>query len=488
MISKTFIKSSFIYTLVGSLPFATSFILLPLFAVYLDTSLYGQLVLYTTFTIFMQIIINLSLDYSLQITYFETRDNLGLMHSRLGTIVAGMIVVGVFFVLLFMQFGNFIFERIFPGAGLSFYPFGLYSLLTAFFNSFSKSYNNLLISRQRPVLFFWINLLSFGLTIVLTYFLLIRFPDTLAGPITARLIAAGSIFILAGYLMISEFRLHFEWKFLAGVIMLCLPVLVNALFNWSLGYSDRLIITKYMTPADTGIFDFSLKLTFFIDMILVGIYNTIYPKILQYIINKNVRKSDGFYNTYFHSLTAVNVVLIAAAVLAFQVIIPLFHIKPGYLSALSYVGIITISILFKPIILYFVTPIYALKKTKYLPMIFGASAVIQVGISFVLIKHFGIIGAAVSMIINKPIQVLLIFLFSRKIFSFSYNKYKMIVLPLFYFVLVIAGEILAGPATRTLIYSVELVVAVVLVFLFFKKDLLVNLPLLTKDLWGRKAS
>ena len=168
MIGKGFIKSTIIYSIVGSLPLASGFILLPLFAVHLGSNVYGQLALYTAFTMLIQIIINLSLDYGLQITYFENKSEQLNLEKRIGTLVSGMLIVGLLFILILSITGQFLFRKIFPDSGLEFFPFGFYSLITAFFNGFSKSYNNLLVNQQKPVTFFWINLLNFALTVVLT--------------------------------------------------------------------------------------------------------------------------------------------------------------------------------------------------------------------------------------------------------------------------------------------------------------------------------
>jgi O-antigen/teichoic acid export membrane protein len=136
MIGKGFIKSTIIYSIVGSLPLASGFILLPLFAVHLEMAVYGQFVLYTAFTMLMQIVINLSLDYGLQITYFENKNPTIGLNKKIGTIISSMLIIGSIIILSFAILGPYMFNlynRIFPSSGLNFYPFGFYSLITAFF-------------------------------------------------------------------------------------------------------------------------------------------------------------------------------------------------------------------------------------------------------------------------------------------------------------------------------------------------------------------
>jgi O-antigen/teichoic acid export membrane protein len=471
MISKGFIKSSIIYSLVGSLPLASGFILLPLFAVHLGSGLYGQLALYTAFTMLVQIIINLSLDYGLQITYFENKSEKLNLEKRIGTLVSGMLIFGIIFVIILSITGQFLFRKVFPDSGLQFYPFGFFSLITAFFNGFSKSYNNLLISQQNPVRFLWINLLNFGLTVILTIVLLLKFPDTLIGPITARAIAAGIVFCFSLFLIIRQYHFSFEWLFLRTTILICIPVLINYLLNWSLGYSDRFIITGYLSVRETGIFDFALKTTFVIDILLTGIYNTFTPKLLNHIISNNKRSSDPYYNSYFSSLTGFMLLLIPFTVLVIHILIPLFHVKPDYLISLKYVGLISISFLFKVLSIMFNTPLYALKKTFLLPRIYGIAAVIQLIMSIILIKYFGLIGAVVSMILMKPIQALLSVWQIKKYFSFSYSIKKMIIMPLIYFVIFVGIEIISFRYSSVFLYWIELAVSAILVLFFFRNEI-----------------
>lgn len=471
MISKGFIKSSIIYSLVGSLPLASGFILLPLFAVHLGSGLYGQLALYTAFTMLIQIIINLSLDYGLQITYFENKSEKLNLNQRIGTLVSGMLVIGIIFVIILALTGQFLFQKIFPNSGLQFYPFGFFSLITAFFNGFSKSYNNLLISQQKPIRFLWINLLNFCLTVILTIILLLKFPDTLIGPITARAIAAGIVFCFSLYLIVRQFHLSFEWLFLKTTIIICIPVLINYLLNWSLGYSDRFIITGYLSVRETGIFDFALKTTFVIDILLTGIYNTFTPKLLNHLITNNKKSSDQYYNSYFNSLTGFTLLLIPFTVLIIHILIPLFHVKPDYLLSLKYVGLISISYIFKVLVLMFNTPLYAFKKTYMLPKIYGFAAIIQIVLSIVLIKYFGLIGAIISMILIKPIQVLLTVWQTKKFFSFSYSVNKMIIMPMIYFVIFVGIEIITFKYNHIVLYWIELAISGFLVLFFFRNEI-----------------
>jgi O-antigen/teichoic acid export membrane protein len=163
--------------------------------------------------------------------------------------------------------------------------------------------------------------------------------------------------------------------------------------------------------------------------------------------------------------------LIPFTVLVIHILIPLFHVKPDYLISLKYVGLISISFLFKVLSIMFNTPLYALKKTFLLPRIYGIAAVIQLIMSIILIKYFGLIGAVVSMILMKPIQALLSVWQIKKYFSFSYSIKKMIIMPLIYFVIFVGIEIISFRYSSVFLYWIELAVSAILVLFFFRNEI-----------------
>ena len=71
MISKNFFKSSLIYSVVGALPYASGFILLPVFIKYLSQEQVGLNALYFTIIYFVQVFSTFGLDSYIGISYFD---------------------------------------------------------------------------------------------------------------------------------------------------------------------------------------------------------------------------------------------------------------------------------------------------------------------------------------------------------------------------------------------------------------------------------
>jgi O-antigen/teichoic acid export membrane protein len=117
------------------------------------------------------------------------------------------------------------------------------------------------------------------------------------------------------------------------------------------------------------------------------------------------------------------------------------------------------------------TPIYYFKKTKMLPLIYGLAAVIQVLVTYILIRFNGIEGAAWANFLTKMVQVFLVFIFVRRFYSFSVNPQKFIVYPVIYILILLATDLFFSDINVYLIASLHLVILSVVGFLMFKKEI-----------------
>ncbi len=472
MISKNFLKSSFIYTVIGALPLASSIILLPFYTNFLETSDFGILAIYISFTFLIQIIVNFGFDVYIGIHFFEYKDNKEKLREYIGTVVVSLLILGVFFTGLSFLVGNFSFGLLFHQKDINFFPYGFMSVLTAICNSFFKTYCGLLINQQRPVRFLWVNLFNFVLTIAISLIGLYLYPHTLIGPMWGRLLSGVGIFLLALYFFASEFGLAFQTKLLRGIFIFCLPMLIYFLMSWVLSYIDRYIINYFLTTSDVGVYDFAVKCTLLIDFLLMGLSNSIAPKIYKIWTDEKLSQSTMEVNRYYNAFTAITVLMISITILFIPILVPLIVYKQSYYAAFAFVPLLSLSFIFRGAYTMYLMPVLFFKKTKVLPKIFFFSAVIQIIVSVLMAKEWGLTGVVWSVVITKPVQVYFLYLESKKIFQFKFNAMKLLFLPLLFSVLIILTEFfLTGRINHILSHSLELAMGIILVVLIYRKEL-----------------
>ncbi|MBI4945111.1 MAG: oligosaccharide flippase family protein [Bacteroidetes bacterium] len=482
MISKNFLKSSFIYTVIGALPLASSVILLPFYTNFLETPDFGILAIYISFTFLIQIFVNFGFDTYTGIHFYEYKDNKEKLREYIGTVVISLLILGAFFTALSLLVGKISFGILFQQKEISFFPFGFMSVLTAICNSFFKTYTGLLINQQRPMRFFWVNLFNFILTIVISLAGLFLYPHTLIGPMWGRLLSGVGIFLLAFYFFYAEFGLAFQTKLLRGIFNFCLPIFIFFLMSWVLSYIDRYIINYFLTTSDVGVYDFAVKCTLLIDFLLMGLSNSVAPKIYKIWTDEKTGYSSTMeVNRYYNAFTAVTVLMIALTILCIPIFVPMIVYKESYYAAFEFVPLLSLSFVFRGVYTMYLMPILFLKKTKVLPKIFFFSAVIQIIVSILMVKQWGLMGVVWSMLITKPIQVLFLSYESKKIFQFTFNEMKLLVMPLAYLLIVIFADVFLREKINSIVlHAIELVLAGGMIFLVYRNEIKTLLQSLLK--------
>ena len=113
MISKQFFKSSFIYSVIGALPYASGIILIPFFTQNLSPTDFGVNALYFTILYFIQIISTFGFDTYIGIYYYEYKNNQRKLKEYIGTVIVSLMVIGLFLITVMLFCGEQIFQIIF---------------------------------------------------------------------------------------------------------------------------------------------------------------------------------------------------------------------------------------------------------------------------------------------------------------------------------------------------------------------------------------
>jgi O-antigen/teichoic acid export membrane protein len=473
MISKKFIQSSAVYTVVGALPFASGFLLLPWFTHLLTPAQFGVNVLYISLMYLIQIFGSFGLDMSASIMYFDYKDDKYKLRQFIGTIFLGITITGSLTAILFMFGGFHLFNLIFGSADLlTLLPFGIITILSGVFNGVFKTYSSLLIYQQRPARFFWLNIINFGITIGASLGLLYLFPYTLTGPVLGRLLPAVISAGISVVLLSGEYGFDWDRSLIKPIFSVAFPLVIYALLTWIVSYVDRFIILRLSgDPVSVGIFDFAVKLVLFLELFITGLISTINPKVFSIWKEKDINCSTVEVNRYYNALTALLLLLIPAFVMLAPIIIPVVIKKVIYYQSFQFLVILTAGYASRVWFFMYLAPILFFKKTKSLPKVFLMSAVFQIIASTGLIYFFGLMGAVYANFLTKQFQALFMYMESRKIFHFKVNIWKIYVLPVTLVSMLLGSEYFITPDSRLYVQMIQLLTITFLVYLVYRKEL-----------------
>jgi len=458
-ISKSFLKTSAIYTIAGALPMASAVVLLPFYIKHLPTSVYGALVLYLAVSAAVQVVVMYSFDSSLYIHYHDFKNDKAKLSAFVSSAFIFMLGIGCVVTLVSLPLGDWLFRIIFKDPKISFYPFGIMAVAVGIFQGIFKVYSNLTQSRERPELFFWSNLLLFSLIAVFTIVGLLLFPNTLNGPMGGR-VAAG--LIATGWVLFRVFRefgVHFDFALLKSTFGYNRYTFIYQLLLWVVNYIDRFILAFYQSLAISGVYDFAVKCLVITELILNGLHSSFYPKVVGAVMAQEKKESTIEINRYYHGLTIVIIVLVCFSILLLPPLVGLLNDTKGYHEAAQYFPYLAVLYLIRPMRLYFGFPYGILKYTKPLPVIYVVISVVKIGAILLTAAYYGIYGVVLSTLASLVIETILLKVIIREKFTFKYSFAKMVGVPAVIAVLVLILEPLV-PQTYNLQLHLGYVVVV----------------------------
>ena len=480
MISKGFIKNSIIYTIAGMLPMASAVILLPFYLTYLPLEQYGQLAFYLAFSMLVQVIATYSFDTSLYIYYHDYKHDKVKLSVLISSAYAFMGMLGLGLLVISVLTGSFLFDLVAGDQGLSFYPYGLLSVLTAIFQAFFKVHSSLLQTREKPTTFFWANLISFSLIAGFTVGGLMLYPETLVGPVGGRALAAVIAGSWALIRIFSAFGFHFDFQLLKSTFRINNSSFIYQIQQWFINYFDRVLITVYLTMQDLGSYDFVWKCLLVIDLIIGGLYNSFYPKVIATLADQESKKSTPSINRYYHGLTAATMLLVSGAIFALPLLQYLGLMKPEYEPSLRYVPYLGLIYLVRGMRYYFGLPYGALKYTKPLPVIYLVISAVKIGLMLIFIREYGVMAVIGASFVSSVLEVAFLYFRIRDRFAFQFNAFKIIAAPLLLGSIILLAETTLD-INKDLLHASYLVFSLLILLWLYRNELRLLISGKSKD-------
>jgi O-antigen/teichoic acid export membrane protein len=480
MISKRFLKTSFIYTIAGMLPMASATILLPFYITYLSTTDFGQLTVYYTLSLLVQVITTYSFDSSLYIHYHELKDDRPRLSSFISSAFCLMLLIGAGVTVVALTTGEIAFG-VFMNGQLSFFPYGIISVVTGVLSSLFKVNSNLMQSRGEPEAYLWSNLIFFLLIAGFTVAGLYIFPGTLIGPVGGRMLACliGGIWALGK--IYGEFGFHFQYAELRGSFGYNRYLFIYQLLQWVINYFDRFVMLSFsMSLGDVGVYDLAFKCMLIIEFILNGLHNSFYPQVVSRVMAQETKGSTPEVNRYYHGFISVIMLLLCFSILiipyAIQIIVQ-FGKNRQYMDAIEFLPYVGAIYVFRAMRLFFAAPYSILKYTKPLPFIYLFISILKVVLMILLIKQYGIYGVIIASLVSAFFEVVLLFFNARDRFNFRFNVFKIIVAPLSIVLLIVFIEPLKLFPQDVFVHVGYVVVCTALLWWVYRNELKLINPL-----------
>jgi len=477
MISKSFIKSSVTYTIIGALPFASSILLLPFYGNknLLSTDDFGLLAIFIILSELARILISFSAESFLGNTYIHYRNDNNNEKKFLGTSFLFLIIYGSLLTFILSITGNLLFGLFYPAKSIEFVHYGLISVITGFFNGIFKAYASHLIFREKPKPYFWSNILHFTLVIAVSIGGLYLFPLSLAGPIWGRFTGAFATFIWASVFFVKHGNLSWDRNVFKHLVRYSAPLYFHNILYWFISNIDRYIILGLLNQSSVAVFDFAIKITLAIEFLQNGLSAAILPKVFELWKNKNNESSGSIeINKYFHLFTLINLTLIPLYLILIPYLVPVVVNNSDLYQSIPLLPLLFAGMVVRTWYYVLVAPVYYFQKTTILPKVFAVTAAFQIAATYFMVNLNGLNGAVIANFITKILQVSLMFFLVKGFYQFRANKTKLIYYPLALIAMLTLATFLIGQYSATAVYSFIFIFSVAFAFQAYRKEISIS--------------
>lgn len=387
-----------------------SFLLLPLYTIYLSTDEFGIVDLLNTLTSLLIPILTFQVDQGIFRYLIDKRSDEEEKNRIITTVSMFLFFQIVIYAIVFL-----ILNRLINNV----YKYFL------FFNLIITSIANFVLQITRGFgdnkNYAFASFISGATTIILNVILIVSVKMGAAGMLWAVLIGQLMcvIYIVIKMKLYKYIRLKdFDKKLLKEILKYSIPLIPNAISWWVVNASDRFIILNFLDVGQNGIYSVANKFSNIITTIY-GIFNIAWTESAAENINKEDR--DEFFSNVFR----VTIEFFSSISLGLIVCIPLIFdkvINYTYFSAYNQIPILILATFFS-ILVTFLGSIYVANKiTKEILKTSIITAIINIIINLTFISKIGLYAASVSTLCAWCIMFVYRYIDSKKYVKIAIDK------------------------------------------------------------------
>jgi O-antigen/teichoic acid export membrane protein len=327
-----------------------------------------------------------------------------------------------------------------------------------------------LMAQKKSVLYSILSIGTFVSSLSLNIFFVVILRIGVLGILISMLITKALNMLVVSAITLWNVQYSFSWEKLKEIISFGLPLMPATIGLFIIHFSDRFFIQRFCNLHDVGIYSlgykFGMILTVFVFAPFFRIWNIQRFEIAE---TEDGKQIFGRFFTYYSAV--IIFVGLGISVLIEEIIN--IMAASEYHGAAAVVPLIVLSYLLYGMAIFFSLGIMITKKTKYAAYIQLPIAGINILFNFLLIRSYGIMGAAISTFLSFLLLAIFTFAISQKIYTIPLEYKRLFIL----FALAVSifgiSRLIGGPLLISLGIKSLLVVGFPLALLwgkFFRED------------------
>jgi O-antigen/teichoic acid export membrane protein len=439
------VRHSAVYTLGTILNKVLFFLLVPLYTRLLTKNEYGTLVLLNATVMVLAILYELGVTSSVMRLLFDF-DEERERRRYLGSIWLAMTVATGLTSIVFAFLAKPVVKPLFLQLSSSAYLVA--ATWIAFFVVARSIPAVLMRVREQSTRFVTLTVAETVLLITLTVaFVWVRGAG-LAGAVAALVCQALVVFVFYTVYTLRNATVGFDRGFVAKTLNYGLPVVGLHAGWWVLDVADRFILLRYTDLATVAIYSVGYALGKTLQLIATSINQAWTPFFFSIVKERDpqAKRLFAYTATYYAVILAglglVVVVYCREAVLIMG--------GPSYHAATRVTPLIVAASVIQGMFFVPSRGLFLEKKTRYFPLIVGVSGAINIGLNFVLIPKWGMMGAAWATVVGYSVAVGMTFVFAQKFYPIRYEVRRLVQVAGTFVVLSVLAQFVMGGSAADL--------------------------------------
>lgn len=452
---KQLTKESLVYGLSAVASRFINFIMIPLYTRVFSPEDYGVMSLVITTMTIVSVLAIMALDAAAGRWYWDTNEQVeqkSTIASWVWWQIAGSVVLGSL-ILIFSR--NVAVHLIGREDAAEYIQWSVFALP---FTGLGFIVTNWLRFQRRPWSTLIFTAITSILTIGITILFVVGFHWGLKGVFMAQFVAslgsaAMAIIFMRDWMNPTYVRL----RRLKEMLRFALPLIPAGLMYWVISSSDRYFIRTYVSVQDVGIYQLGVSIAVIVALGTNAFQQAWGPFAMS------IHKEEHARQTYAHAFLFYvwSMCLLSVAVTIFAPDIIRIFATQQYEGAGKVVGLLTLSYVMMGLTSIAATGPTIVKSSASIGIAIVLAALATIGLNFVLVPRFGIIGSAIAAFSAQALVPCFLFYWSQRIYPLPYAFFKGIAL------VGLAGAlILIGSTLQIESVLLKLAVNIVLLFSF----------------------
>ena len=381
------IKNTGIYAIGEICPRLFAFLIFPIYTSHLSPSEYGIINYINTIDTFLSVLSILSLNTYFLVYYYRVEGE-SAKKRLMGNLSLFVFGFTVLLTLILHVIGPFLFKA--WGSNVDFYPYISLGVMTNLFNVVTLLPTCLYRVQERPLPLTILNVLKSLLVMVASVLAVTAMHGGALEVLQYRMY----IYILFAFIFVFITRkdviLCVDWKQIKQALKFSLPLIPGALAYYLFNIFDRVLIDKYLSLSDLGIYSTASTLALLLNIVTNGAYKSFEPYFFQTYNTPDFKNRFIIVRDFLLSIVLIGCVFIGVMSKEFFIIFS----SQDYHTAYLYVPIILIGVVAYSMGIMYETVIIAREKTLVNTIITIVGAIISISLNVILLERIGIYSAA----------------------------------------------------------------------------------------------